>query len=69
MQPTLIALIHTALGEKDEAFRWLERAYAEHDGDLCILKVDPRLDSLRADPRFASLVKRVGLTGSDHLDS
>lgn len=64
VQPNFIALIYTALGDKDEAFNWLERAYEERDEDLGLLKVDPRLDSLRADPRFTSLLQRVGLATS-----
>jgi DNA-binding winged helix-turn-helix (wHTH) protein/TolB-like protein len=67
VQPTFIALIYAAIGDKDEAFQWLEQAYTEHDEDLCLLKVDPRLDSLRTDPRFASLLQRVGLANSNHL--
>ncbi len=67
VQSNLIALIYTALGQEDEAFQWLERAYAERDEDLCLLNVDPRLDSLRADPRFISLLERVGLANSNHL--
>ena len=61
VQSYSIALIYAALGEKDEAFRSLEEAYAEHDEDLFLIRVDPRLDSLRADSRFASLLQRVGL--------
>lgn len=69
VQPTLIAIIYAALGNTDEAFRWLERAYTERDEDMCLLKVDPRLDSLRGDPRFLSLLQRVGLADSNHLTS
>jgi hypothetical protein len=69
VQPYPIALIYAALEDKDEAFQWLERAYAEHDEDLFLIKVDPRIDSLRADPSFASLLRRVGLGSSDHLAS
>lgn len=69
VQPTLIAIIYAALGDTDETFRWLEQAYTERDEDLCLLKVDPRLDSLRADPRFLSLLERVGLADSNHLTS
>ena len=58
---TLIALIHIALGDRDQALEWLERACDEHDHDLCLIKVDPRLDSLRAEPRFLTLLERVGL--------
>jgi serine/threonine-protein kinase len=57
----LIALIHAALGEKDRAFEWLEKAYEERAEFLVYLKVDPRLDRLRSDPRLASLLRRVGL--------
>jgi len=56
-----IALIHTGLGEKDSAFEWLENAYRERSDLLIYLKVDPRLDSLRSDARFAELVRRVRL--------
>jgi len=55
------ALIYLALGDKDQAFAWLEQAYNERDEELGLLKVDPMLDSLRADPRFVSLLERVGL--------
>jgi hypothetical protein len=40
---------------------WFERGYAEHDEYLALLRVDPRLDTLRADPRFISLLHRIGL--------
>ena len=56
-----IALIYLALGDKDQAFAWLEQAYNERDEELGLLKVDPMLDSLRADPKFVSLLERVGL--------
>jgi serine/threonine protein kinase/tetratricopeptide (TPR) repeat protein len=56
-----IALIYSELGEKDEAFAWLEKAYEERYPWLIHLNVDPRLDSLRSDPRFQDLVRRVGL--------
>lgn len=68
-QTGFIALIYTALEDKDEAFRWLELGYTEHDEGLALLKVDPRLDSLRADARFKSLLERVGLADSNHLTS
>ncbi len=57
-----IALIYTALSDKNNAFRWLEKAYQAHDVGLVYLKVDPSLDPLRSDPRFADLMQRVGLT-------
>jgi len=55
-----IALIHAALGEKDEAFSWLEKSYAARDKGLTYLRIDPCLDPLRSDHRFQDLVRRVG---------
>jgi TolB-like protein/Flp pilus assembly protein TadD len=57
-----IALIYAGLGEKNEAFKWLEEAYRYHDVGLVYLKVDPCLDPLRSDPRFGDLQHRVGLS-------
>ncbi len=56
-----IGLIYLRLGEIDHAFEWFERAYTERDFYLIYLKVDPRLDSIRGDPRFVELYRRVGL--------
>ncbi len=56
-----IAVIHMALGDKEQAFEWLERAYQEHDRALVWLKVHPRLDPLRSDQRFDDLLRRMGL--------
>jgi len=56
-----VATYHAALGEKDKAFAKLDEALAERYSDIEILKVDPRLDFLRDDPRFAELVRRAGL--------
>lgn len=58
----LIAWVYAGLGEKDQAFKWLEKAYEERDSSMVYLKVDPKLDSLRSDPRFADLLRRVGLS-------
>jgi TolB-like protein/Flp pilus assembly protein TadD len=55
-----IALIYAALGEKDEAFAWLEKSFEAHDKGLTFLKIDPCLDPLRSDPRFQDLIRRVG---------
>ena len=54
-----IGVIHAARGDADLAFRWLDRAFVERSAWLAYLNVEPRLDSLRADPRFASLQERV----------
>ncbi|MGQ0543054.1 MAG: tetratricopeptide repeat protein [Blastocatellia bacterium] len=56
-----IASIYVALGDKDKAFVELEKAYQERDWWLRFLKVDPLMDSLRDDPRFAGLLKRMNL--------
>ena len=56
-----IATLYADLGDKDEAFRWLNIAYQERDPGLLALKTDFLLDSLRSDPRFAELVRKVGL--------
>jgi hypothetical protein len=52
---------HIGLGDVDGAFRWLERAYTERSNIMRGLKVNPSLDPLRGDPRFADLLRRVGL--------
>ncbi len=55
------ALIYASLGDKDKAFAWLDRAYEEHSFTLSNLKVEPRFDPVRSDPRFADLLRRIGL--------
>jgi serine/threonine protein kinase/Tfp pilus assembly protein PilF len=57
------AIIYLGLGEVDKAFKWLEKAYEERSGFMPFLKVDPIVDGLRADSRFADLLRRVGLEG------
>jgi eukaryotic-like serine/threonine-protein kinase len=59
--PYLLGMVHAALGEKDKAFVWLEKAYDEHDSYLVRLKAAPSMDSLRSDPRFGSLLQRMKL--------
>jgi hypothetical protein len=54
-------MIYVGLGENDRAFEWLERAYRERDGMMTHLKVTPRIDPLRSDPRFEDLMRRIGL--------
>jgi len=56
-----IALVYGELGELDRAFDYLDRAYAEHPANLVNLSVDPAADSLRQDPRFDELMKKLGL--------
>jgi tetratricopeptide (TPR) repeat protein len=56
-----IASMYAELGERDQAFRWFDTAYEERDLFMLNLKTDFSLDPIRSDPRFAELVRRVGL--------
>ena len=56
-----IAKMYADLGDKEQAFRWLDIAYQERDWGLLSLKTDFALDSIRSDPRFAEVVRKVGL--------
>jgi len=56
-----IALVYVGLGDKDQAFAWLEKAYQAREPALPGLKANPRFDNLRSDPRYTSLLRRVGL--------
>ena len=58
----LIALVHAGLNDKDGAFEWMEKAYAERSMYLVYLAVEPALDPLRSDPRFGQLLRRMGLS-------
>ena len=60
--PYHVALVQTALGDRDRAFLSLERAIDARESFVGMLKVDPLLDPLRSDPRFGGLLQRVGLT-------
>ncbi len=57
----LFAGIYARLGEKDQAFAWLEKASEERGWDITTLNVDPFWDDFRSDPRYADLVRRMGL--------
>src|ERR1043166_8393848 len=59
--PTVMGSIYGALGDKNQAFAFLNKAFDERDFLLIMLKVDPMFDPLRSDPRFAELARRVGL--------
>jgi tetratricopeptide (TPR) repeat protein len=56
-----IATIYAFRNQTDEAFEWLDRAYAQRDPSLVKTKVDPLLKSLHGDPRFAALLKKLNL--------
>lgn len=61
VMPIVVAEIHAALGDRDEAFAWLEKAYRERCAYLYGIKCDAWFDSLRDDPRFTDLLRRIGL--------
>jgi tetratricopeptide (TPR) repeat protein len=61
ISPYEVAAIHVALGQNDEAFQLLEKAYAEHSFHLVYLNVRPQFKSVSSDPRFQDLVRRIGL--------
>jgi serine/threonine-protein kinase len=56
-----IAVIHVALGEHERALDWLERGFEERDRALVWLRVHPRLDPLRGQPRLDALIRRMKL--------
>ena len=61
VSPYMIAAIYAGLGDKDKAFEFLDKAYQEKSMDIVWnLKTDPRLESLRSDPRFQIFWRRVG---------
>ncbi|HSC09926.1 MAG TPA: tetratricopeptide repeat protein [Rhodanobacteraceae bacterium] len=56
-----IAEVYAWRGEADKAFEWLERAYVQHDGGLAFIKPDPLFRGLHTDPRYAAMLKKLGL--------
>jgi tetratricopeptide (TPR) repeat protein len=60
VSPYSIARLYADLGDKEHAFEWLNTAYQEHDTGLINLRTDFTLDSLRSDPRYAELVRKIG---------
>ncbi len=69
VSPYMIAAIYVGMGQRENAFEFLEKAYQERSPDLpYFLKADLRMDSLRSDPRLQNLLLRVGLPQSNgHL--
>jgi hypothetical protein len=65
VSPMLGALIATGMGEHDQAFGWLEQSYVDRAQMMSELKAEPLFDPLRADPRFADLLRRVGLEATN----
>jgi tetratricopeptide (TPR) repeat protein len=62
VSPYFMVEILAALGQTDEAFEWLERCYRDRAPHLVFLNVEPKLNALKADPRFDNLLKRMNLT-------
>ncbi len=60
VSPYNIALIYNGLDERDKTLTWLERGYKERDPKLVFLRVEPKWNNLRTDPRFQDLLRRVG---------
>jgi TolB-like protein/DNA-binding winged helix-turn-helix (wHTH) protein len=56
-----IATVYAFRNQRNEAFQWLDRAYAQHDGGLIFIKIDPLLKNLHSDPRFAAFLKKLNL--------
>jgi len=57
-----VAIVCAGLGDKEQAFQWLEKAYQERAHYLVHIKWEPRLENLHSDPRFQNLLRRIGLT-------
>lgn len=58
--PFAVARVYTILGERDQAFAWLEKAYQQH-AYMNILKVEPAWDPLHSDPRYTAMLRKLGL--------
>ena len=62
VSPENMIVAHAGLGEKEEVFKWIERAFEAHDVVVAALKVAPAFDGLRDDPRYPGLLRRAGFT-------
>ena len=61
VSPYFIAVIYAGLGDRDQTFAWLEKAYQERHQYMTLIGVEPVFDPVRSDPRFANLIRRIGL--------
>ena len=61
IQADAVAMIYMALNKKDKAFEWLNKSYEDRTAGSTALKIDPIYDSLRSDPRFNDLLRRMNL--------
>jgi hypothetical protein len=64
VSPLEFAWIQFALGETDLGFGWMQKAMEDRSFDLISIKVDPRVDPLRADPRFEAIARHMGVVAS-----
>ncbi len=62
VQPMWRAALYMGLSQPDQAFDWLQRAYQDRSGWLVFLQVDPLFSPLHSDPRFAALLRSIGLS-------
>ncbi len=62
VSPYSIALVYNGLGEHDETLAWLERGLEKRDVRMALLKVEPKWNNLRDDPRFQNLLGRIGFS-------
>jgi TolB-like protein/DNA-binding winged helix-turn-helix (wHTH) protein len=58
---SLVARVYAFRNQRDEAFEWLDRAYAQHEGNVAYTNLDPMLKNLRSDPRYAAFLKKHNL--------
>ena len=65
VSPYSVATVYARLGARDQAFEWLEKGFQDRCEDLTLLKIDPRLDALRSDPRFQALLRRMNFPPSE----
>jgi TolB-like protein/Flp pilus assembly protein TadD len=61
VDPAVFAIVYAGLGDKDRAFEWLVKGYDDRPSTAMRVKVEPRLESLRSDPRFADFIRKMGL--------
>jgi hypothetical protein len=61
VNPYVVATIYVALGDKNQTFEWLNKAIPEHTSYLAFMRMEPKFDPIRSDPRFADFMRRIGL--------
>ena len=66
ISPYLMALVSAGLGDKDQALAWLDQAYAAGSINLIYLNVEPIFDSLRSNPRWKELIRRMNYPEEQH---